>query len=785
MPSPDEPPAPARRGPDPLDRLLAWLAWAALERPWRVVVATVVPTLAAATLALGVPFDLSFTGILPADQPEVARYLAITEELNLGGELYVLLEGPEERLDEAVAACEALADEPGVTRVIAGPPVEWLTAQAPWVVDGPTFDAWLALADPARLGEAAALAEKLAGLRDQLAPPPGKRLVQVLLDRRPMEYRAGESPALPLQDRSSALVAPFGVQSHVTGIAAISAQDQRRTLQRSQQLTPLSLLLVLVVLWWAERRASHLLLMAIPMVLAMAGTLGVVGRLTGEFTLLETFFGVVVFGLGVDFGLHLTTRMGEERDAGHDFAGALRRTLPGTGRGIASGAATTAGAFLVLALAPDPVALHLGLSGGIGLLWCGALMLSLLPALWVLAERPHRPATRTHAELRWLGVLAGVAARAPRRTLLVGGGLVAVLLSGARSYRFETDLEGLLNREVPAFETGRRVQEAFGVDANPWVVIAADLADVRRIEAGIAADPQFRGTFSAAALVRADQPERRARLVEQAERIESTRALLRQLSLFAPPARARALADATNALIRLQQAAAAGPPTLDDLPLDLAERLVLPDGRLAIYVYPAQPSYDSVDARREREALQALAPETTGFGAVVEALVYGDRSWLPLVFLGIFGVVFVVLASDLRDPRWIAAAVVPVLAGTLATFGILCVALPGFNIMTLLAVPLLLGLGVDDGIHVVHRIREHPEWGPAAAAAGVGQAILLTTLTTVVSFGTLLFTDHPGMESLASVVIVGLPLCLLASVTLLPALAVLIAEREPSPREAP
>ena len=84
--------------------------------------------------------------------------------------------------------------------------------------------------------------------------------------------------------------------------------------------------------------------------------------------------------------------------------------------------------------------------------------------------------------------------------------------------------------------------------------------------------------------------------------------------------------------------------------------------------------------------------------------------------------------------------------------------------------PLLLGLGVDDGIHMVQRLAERPVHRVEAMAA-VGQAILLTTLTTSVSFGTLLFTNHPGMESLAWVVVLGLPLCLLASVTLIPAIS--------------
>ncbi len=97
-----------------------------------------------------------------------------------------------------------------------------------------------------------------------------------------------------------------------------------------------------------------------------------------------------------------------------------------------------------------------------------------------------------------------------------------------------------------------------------------------------------------------------------------------------------------------------------------------------------------------------------------------------------------------------------------------------FNILTALTVPLLIGLGVDDGIHVLHRMREDPSGPPERAAAAVGQAIVLTTMTTCASFSVLLFSNHPGLESMALVCAIGLPACLLASVMVIPACATLI-----------
>jgi predicted RND superfamily exporter protein len=116
-------------------------------------------------------------------------------------------------------------------------------------------------------------------------------------------------------------------------------------------------------------------------------------------------------------------------------------------------------------------------------------------------------------------------------------------------------------------------------------------------------------------------------------------------------------------------------------------------------------------------------------------------------------------------------ALSPVLVGTALTFGLLCWLEIGFSVLLIVVIPLLVGLGVDDGIHIAHRLRHDKESSPAAAVSAVGHAILMTTLTTCGGVLALLFSNHPGMESMSLTLLIGLPSCLLASVTVAPALA--------------
>ncbi len=760
-----------------LKRLLEALAGLVVAHPRRVALLVLVPTILMGLNALNHPVDLAFTGIVPRDHPLMARYEGLAEQVNFGGRSPVLLEGPEEALDDAVArvapALEALDAIDGVTDQL---PTAWLEARAPYLVDRALFDAWLGFAtDPSDRDNAKVLAEGLQALQaevtDRATMQEGTRVLMVQMAEDPMAIDLGDPAYFDTEAALDAALEGTGVTGTIAGISAIAAQDQVRTLGRIQWLTPFSLLFVLLLLTRVERRPGWLLSLALPMMLSLGFTLGLVGELLGLITIMESFFGIMVFGLGVDFGLHLMVRLREERAAGAPFEEALRVTWKGTGRGVVAGGVTTGGAFAICALAPDPGMRHLGASGAIGLLSCLVLMLTLLPAVWAFLDRRESGAPPPARPLRVPGLHA-LAAHAVRQPLLhVGLALLCVgaALAGAPRMAFETDLAKIFNRQVPALDAMYRLQDLYGINTSPWISVTDDLATARELTAGYEAEPAFDTVISAGSVLLADRAERHAALEAAAEDLRVRRA---SLSALVPIAfvRRTELLGAIGLLDALEQARTDGPPELDDLPAALADLFVTDVGRLLVYAYPVEASLDGLVARAERGAAERIDPEAAGFGALLEIMTAIDHPWVVPTLVGVVAFVAFVLIVDLRRPRWIVLAMIPALAGTAVTFGVLCWLGDPFNALTITVVPLIVGLGVDDGIHVVHRILEDASASAAAAAASVGQAITMTTLTTCASFSVLLFADHPGMEGMAKVMLIGLPTCLLASVSLVPAL---------------
>ena len=222
---------------------------------------------------------------------------------------------------------------------------------------------------------------------------------------------------------------------------------------------------------------------------------------------------------------------------------------------------------------------------------------------------------------------------------------------------------------------------------------------------------------------------------------------------------------------------------MESLPTNLTNGLVGENGELAISIVPKENVMDAFVLADQIERVQAIAPTATGMPFIIKMAVLGRRDYIPIMIPAILVVVTIVLTVAFRSLRDVILGLIPVVMGTAISFGVFLWADLQMSVLTGVVVPVILGLGVDDGIHVVERIRQYRYRSDETlheAVEGVGRAIFLTTATTCVSFITLLFTDHPGLEGIAHFMLVGMPLCFILSVTVLPAAAKLMAGRQPA-----
>jgi predicted RND superfamily exporter protein len=119
-------------------------------------------------------------------------------------------------------------------------------------------------------------------------------------------------------------------------------------------------------------------------------------------------------------------------------------------------------------------------------------------------------------------------------------------------------------------------------------------------------------------------------------------------------------------------------------------------------------------------------------------------------------------------------AFIPLIAGMVAMLGIMPLLTLQFNYANFIALPIIVGIGIDYGVHLVSRWQEEPAHHMEAGFRETSRAVVLSALTTMVGFSSLLGSSYPGLRSIDWVTSLGVSTCMLAALTMLPAVLVVV-----------
>ena len=226
-----------------------------------------------------------------------------------------------------------------------------------------------------------------------------------------------------------------------------------------------------------------------------------------------------------------------------------------------------------------------------------------------------------------------------------------------------------------------------------------------------------------------------------------------------------------DALLRI---ADPSPVRIGDLPGQL-RRLHLPrdggEGNL-VHVIPRHYLYDKLALDRFVDQTDEVDPSIVGtpelFLIMMNETLRDGRNGALLALL----VIVVLLFAHFRSPVGL-LAIVPLVGGALFMLGIMFLAGMKYNYVNLMAVPIILGIGIDDGVHALHRFRSEHGTGEKRIGTSlrfVGRAILLTSLTTMIGFGSIALYEMRGLASFGVVLFIGVGLCFVTTVLVLPAI---------------
>ena len=211
------------------------------------------------------------------------------------------------------------------------------------------------------------------------------------------------------------------------------------------------------------------------------------------------------------------------------------------------------------------------------------------------------------------------------------------------------------------------------------------------------------------------------------------------------------------------------PLRMEDLPVSILDQYANKTrDQFLITVYPAGSIYDGEFLNRFADDVERISEKATGSGPLFKALlrIFG-RDGRNAVILTLF-VVFFLLWADFQNPRHALMAMIPLALGVFWMVGLMQVSGMKLSMMSVMGLPLIIGIGIDDGVHILHRWR-HEGYGKIRVVfSSTGKAILLTSLTTMFAFGSLVFSAFPAFGQFGGALFIGVAACFLTTALILP-----------------
>ncbi len=686
------------------------------------------------------------------------------------------------------------------------------------------------------------------GVRQKFAPqyfftPDGSL---AMLTCRPKKAAQSFTPAKEANEAMRAILADAGarhpqVRLGLTGLPVLETDEMVMSDVDSTRASWLALAGVAVLYFVVYRGFRYPLLTVGSLVIGTVWALGWATLTVGHLNILSATFAVMLIGLG-DYGVLWVAQYDERRKLGASVEEALRYTAGHAGPSVIVAALGTALAFFATMLADFKAVAELGWIAGCGVLFCALACLTVLPAALTLAN-PGRKAggggDGNHKHPRPCGrgspdtlpfpqtFLPALAAR-PRLVLAVGALLLLVCAGFATRLHYDHNLLNLQARNTDSVEWERKLIDRAAGATWDAMSIARSRDEALALKARYEALPEVSKVVEVASLV-PDQQERKLPVVaaihaklanlplkdklpassgsepgavrELAGRVgrlaAGDAALVRATADLAracdsPDAAARLkgfdrriAADLAAELHALRSVSRPAPITPDDVPVELRERFVGAGGEYLVRAFAKESLWDYAALQQFTTAAQTVDSEATGKSfRTLEGL---RQMKVGFEWAGVYALaaIVLVLALDFRTFAGLLLGLFPLAVGITLTLGLMALCGVALNPANMIALPLIVGVGVDNGVHVLHDYRARDRQRAYRLGAATGRGVLVAGLTTVLGFGTMLTARHAGMASLGLALTIGVSCCMAAALLFLPAVLHLrdrrALRREPAP----
>ncbi len=610
-----------------------------------------------------------------------------------------------------------------------------------------------------------------------------------------------------------------GVRLSFTGEVALEHEEMESVNESMVISGIVSLSLVCSALWLGLRSVRLVFSTFIALIAGLVLTAGFAAVAIGHLNLISVAFAVLYIGLGVDFATHLCLRYQECRLHAMPTDAAISDSIHTVGPSLFLCALTTAIGFFAFIPTDFKGVSELGIISGVGMFIGLAISLLLLPALLKLMRFKPLSAKPATTLPNWLYQFPFRHSRSIRKIALllaVASGFILTQLT------FDSNPIHLRDPKAPSVVAFKKLLQS--KTESPFIISALtdSLEDADKLAAKFSTLSSVHQAITLSNLVPEQQSEKLDTLdmlniimpaqLDQFDRdyeksdvksaliqfnqslqqtleqkptsvsVELLEQLHRNIQAFIDHADKAEQPDSvysqleTNVMILLPETMrllrdglTATEFAIDDIPETVKSHWISPNGIVRLLVLPKQDLNDPGHLKVFVNQVLDTYPQVFGLPigdvtsgqAVVDAFIQAFSS--ALVFI------IALLLIITRSIKSTLLMIVPLMLAALLTGAFNVLLNNPFNFANIIVLPLLLGMGVDSAIHIVHRL-QHKQSQTNLLQSSSARGVFFSALTTLCSFTSLAFTSHLGIASMGLLLSVGITMTLTSSLIVLPAL---------------
>lgn len=618
-----------------------------------------------------------------------------------------------------------------------------------------------------------------------------------------------------------------GIRIRLTGEVALEYEEMQTVTRGAVIAGVLALVLVAGILFLGLGSPRLVFGTLVTLVIGLVWTAGFATAVVGDLNMISVAFGVLYIGLGADYAIHFCLRYKELIGQGNSNLEAISLTAQDVGSSLVLCACTTAIAFYAFIPTVFAGVAELGLISGTGMFIGLLVTITVLPALLSLVPLSPKRISNKRNHGRMFGNILSLPISHPvaiRTGALIAGVCGLILLPRVT---FDRNTLNLKDPESESVSTFRELLERRG--ASPWSlkVLASDFQSARQYKSRLEALEAVDKTVILDDFVPDEQDEKLPIIEEisiimgpdlfeidkeksptiseqmvELEKLEvilekflenesssrlafETKQLLDVLRKYKArlegqevPVKEQALKKLEKSVLAslparlsdLRASLSAGRITKESLPEDLVRRWVSDKGFYRVEVFPRNNLNENEKTRRFVEAVRKVTPDAVGYPVVIveagKAVVTAFQQAFLLSLVAI-SMLLIILMKHKTDA--VLVIMLLLLAGVLTGAFSVLLDIP-LNFANVIALPLILGIGVDSGIHMVRRMHIAPHSNGHLLMTSTSRAVLFSGLTTIGGFGNLALSPHPGMASMGRLLSIGIGFTLICTLIILPAL---------------